>query len=74
MIIIRIVFGLLFLFFCVSVKCFGCDYHEEALIEQSVYIVVLSCWSLNFKCTSSILHLNFLLLRITCFDIMLVCG
>ena len=73
MIIIRIVFGLLFLFLCVSFTCFGWDYHEEALIEQSVYIVVLSCWSLNFKCNSNILHLNFLL-RITCFDIMLVCG
>ena len=38
-----------------------------------IYIIVLTCWSLNLKCISNILHLYSPRLTIAAFDIF-VCG
>ena len=37
-------------------------------------MIVLSCWSFNFKCISNILHLYSPLLMIAGFDIIFVSG
>ena len=64
-----------FLFFvCVSIV----DFHFAITMRiwySSLYIskIILICWSFNFKCISSILHLCSPLLTIADFDIMFVC-
>ena len=55
---------------CVSIVC---GYHET-LIYEYIYMIILSCWSLNCKCFSSILCLHPLLLAVSDFGSICVCG
>ena len=76
MTIFGVVFELVFLIcLCINCRFLVCSY-SEVLIEESIYIheFVLSCWSLNCKCISSVLHLYPRLLMISDFAGIIVHG
>ena len=68
-----LLFQLLFFFVCISVVdfCFAVTmrFWYSTLY---IYMIVLSCWSLSFKCVPIILHL-YSLLTTAGFDIIVVC-
>ena len=68
-----LLFQLLFLLVCISVVdfCFAVTMRFW-YSTLSLYMIVLSCWSLSFKCVPSILHL-YSLFTTAGFDTIVVC-
>ena len=57
MTVFSVVFELFFLCLCICCRFLVCSYSEVLIgIYIFIYEIVLSCWSLNCKCISSVLH------------------
>ena len=73
MTIFSVVFEFIFLIcLCINCRFLVCSYSEVLIEELYVYEIVLSCYSLNCKCISSVLHLYPPLLMISDFGAIIV--